>query len=79
LEKLLPRRERASLARGLAGEILNALESGKSDDSNSEIDDQLGHLRGPHNEAKAAHIIWLKRSNQTEKAERSPEVKKIPK
>jgi hypothetical protein len=75
LEKLLPRRERASLARGLAGEILNILERGKINDSESDIDEQLEQLRGL-DELKAAQIVRLKRANQTEKSERRPDAKK---
>lgn len=53
LEKLLPRRQRASLARGLAGEILNVLEGGMAGNDGADIDEQLGRLSGL-GEAKAA-------------------------
>lgn len=69
LEKLLPRRQRASLARGLAGEILNILENGTMTESRSEIDAQLDHLQST-DEVKAARIVLLKRHNQTERAEK---------
>lgn len=69
LEKLLPRRQRASLARGLAGEILNILENGTMTESRSEIDAQLNHLQST-DEVKGARIVLLKRQNQTERAEK---------
>jgi len=71
LEKLLPRRQRASLARGLAGEILNVLEGTTASSYGTDIDEQLGRLSGL-GEAKAAQIVSLKRSNFTEKDERVP-------
>lgn len=71
LEKLLPRRERASLARGLAGEILNALEGGSKETYGPNIDEQLDSLSGV-DEVKAARIMRLKRSNFTEIIERVP-------
>ncbi|PMD31611.1 hypothetical protein L207DRAFT_519377 [Hyaloscypha variabilis F] len=74
LEKLLPRRERTSLARGLAGEILVILESG--DISMPDLDEQLGHLQG-NDEVKAARIVLLRRSNKTETSERLTKAKKL--
>ncbi|TVY91032.1 hypothetical protein LAWI1_G006474 [Lachnellula willkommii] len=74
LEKLLPRRQRANLARGLAGEILNFLEAGGAESCGADIDEQLSKLSGA-DEAKAARIVRLKRSNFTEKDERVPKDK----
>jgi hypothetical protein len=68
LEKLLPRQQRAGLARGLAAEILNALEGGGAESYGADIDEQLNSLLGT-GEAKASRIVQLKRSNFTEKDE----------
>ncbi|KAH7343046.1 prion-inhibition and propagation-domain-containing protein [Rhexocercosporidium sp. MPI-PUGE-AT-0058] len=73
LQNLLPRRERASLNRGLAGELLKLLEDGSLLRSKSHVDKQLRHIEGT-NESKAARIVGLKRLNKTETVEKTAEI-----
>jgi hypothetical protein len=73
LEKLLPRRERTNLSRGLAGEMLIILE--RDNASRADVDEQLGHLQG-QDEVKAAQIVLLRCSNKTEMSERLTKTKK---
>ncbi|KAG4434207.1 hypothetical protein IFR05_010308 [Cadophora sp. M221] len=70
LQNLLPRRERASLNRGLAGELLKLLEDGTLVGSRSHVNEQLRHIEGT-SESKAARIIGLKRMNKTEMGEKT--------
>ncbi|TVY84371.1 hypothetical protein LSUE1_G003762 [Lachnellula suecica] len=74
LEKLLPRRQRANLARGLAGEILNVLEGAAPESYKTDIDERLERISGL-SEIKAVQIVRLKRSNFTETDERMPKAK----
>lgn len=68
LEKLLPRKEQTTLARGLTSEILNILESAESE-SFGDIDAQLLHLQGM-DERKTGKIVQLKRANRTQRPEK---------
>ncbi|KAL5329295.1 hypothetical protein ACEPPN_002806 [Leptodophora sp. 'Broadleaf-Isolate-01'] len=70
LQNLLHRRERASLNRGLAGELLKLLEDGSLIGSRSHVDEQLRHIEGT-NGSKAARIVGLKRLNKTETVEKT--------
>jgi len=68
LQNLLPRRERVSLNRGLAGELLKLLEDGLFVGSSLQIDERLLAMAGT-SESKAARIVGLKRLNKTETVE----------
>ncbi|PVH90009.1 hypothetical protein DL98DRAFT_647669 [Cadophora sp. DSE1049] len=70
LQSLLPRRERASLNRGLAGELLKLLENGSLIASSSLVDESLLSMVGT-SESKAARIVGLKRLNKTETVEKT--------
>lgn len=70
LQSLLPRRERASLNRGLAGELLKLLENGSLIASSSLVDESLFSMAGT-SESKAARIVGLKRLNKTETVEKA--------
>jgi hypothetical protein len=65
------------LARGLAGEILNILKSEKSGTPDSDLNEPLQSLRGLK-EIKAAQILLLKLSNNTETPERNPKKTHLP-
>lgn len=71
LKDLLPTRERLSLARGLAGELLNIIESRSLEGTELGFD-ALSHVQGIEGE-KAACIVRLKASNRTEKPEKVPD------
>lgn len=69
LEKLLPRREKRSVARGLAGELLNLLdERNKSNNTRESLQMLLQQLG--QDGSKAAKLLELKTLNQTEFSER---------
>jgi len=69
LEKLLPKREKKSISRGLAGELLNLLEAHQS---TGLLHNQVNHLSQllSKDDSKALNILELKSLNQTENGER---------